>query len=271
MNNTLTLDTDKKKWVDRLARAGYAAKGVVFILTGALALAAALGAGGSTGGKDAAANKILEQPFGQILLALIAVGLLGYVVWRLYQAFSDPENHGDDTKAIVKRVGYGISGLIYLGFAVYCFGKVLGNNSGGGGQKESVLAKLMSEPWGIWLVGIAGLITIGVGIVQIYRGFKDKFKDEVDDQDADQRVKRVYDVAGKVGFIARGAVLMLIGFFVTKSAMESQPEQVKSTGEVFNFLSASGGPWILAAVALGFIGYGVFMFVMARYKRFNVK
>ena len=104
-------------WIERLARFGYATKGFVYAMIGVLAVMAAFSAGGKTTDSSGALQTIAAQPFGQILLLLIAVGLIGYTIWRLIQAINDPENKGSDFKGIFQRLGYVTSGLIYAGLA----------------------------------------------------------------------------------------------------------------------------------------------------------
>ena len=105
------------EWVETYARIGIAAKGVVYVLVGVLAAMAVFSAGGGNNGKEGAFRVILTQPFGQVLLGAVAVGLVGYVFWRMIQAFSDPDGYGNDTEGITRRTGFFISGLVYLFFA----------------------------------------------------------------------------------------------------------------------------------------------------------
>jgi hypothetical protein len=101
---------EARPWVERLARLGYAAKGVVYVLVGGLALQAALGPGGKTTDPAGALRTIVQQPFGKFLLAVVTLGLIGYALWRFAQSFLDAENKGKDAKGLVKRIGYGLSG-----------------------------------------------------------------------------------------------------------------------------------------------------------------
>src|ERR687883_364060 len=102
-------------WFERLARFGYASKGVVYVIAGVLSARAAFGLGGATTDSRGALLTILSEPFGKVMLVLIGVGLIGYVLMRLVQAFMDPEHKGSDAKGIVGRIGYLIGGLVYAG------------------------------------------------------------------------------------------------------------------------------------------------------------
>jgi hypothetical protein len=139
-------------------------------------LAAALGIGGQTADRKEIFNEILTAPFGQVLLGLVAFGLIGFAVWRLIQAIKDPENEGTEAKAVIKRIGFFISGLLYLGFAIYAGTLIFGSGGGSGsssgsGGKEFFANKLLEQPFGRWLVAIVALLIIGKGIAQFWKGF----------------------------------------------------------------------------------------------------
>ncbi len=123
-------------WIERLARFGYAAKGVVYVIVGILSAQAAFGAGGKTTDTQGALEAIVAQPFGKVLLSLTGIGLLGYVLWRFVEAIKDPENKGNQAKGIFQRLGYGISGVIYASLALSAFQIVLGSGGGGGTSKQ---------------------------------------------------------------------------------------------------------------------------------------
>ncbi|WP_250419064.1 MULTISPECIES: DUF1206 domain-containing protein [Pontibacter] len=129
-------------WVQRMARFGLTAKGVVYCLVGILAFMAAFELGGKSAqssDKTGVFQFVLEQSFGRILLAIIALGLLCYTIWRFIQAFRDTEHKGDSAKGIGKRIRYAFSGLIYGALAFYAAQLVLGNGGGSGGDSRQTL------------------------------------------------------------------------------------------------------------------------------------
>lgn len=127
--------------METLARFGYAAKGFVYGAIGILALLAAFNVGGGqTTDTTGALQAISTQPFGRILLALIALGLVGYVIWRFVQAIDDPRNKGTDAGGILTRLGYILSGLAYAGVATNAALLAIGSsNSGGGNSKQEMI------------------------------------------------------------------------------------------------------------------------------------
>ncbi len=268
---------ETEEWVEKLARFGYASKGVIYILIGVLAAMAAFGAGGQTSGTTGIMQKIIEQPFGKILLGIVGVGFVGYAVWRFVAAIKDAEHKGNDTKGIIIRIGYVVSGVIYGALAFKAFQMITGSGggsssgSGGGSGKQMMVDKLLEQPAGQWLVGIVAVLVFAKGIYHIYKGVADKFGEDIKDGGVERKIKETYMKLGKAGYIARGVIFGIIGFFLFKAAITASSSQVGGTDKAFSFLSSAGGPWLLGLVAIGLAGYGVFQIVKARYKPFNTK
>jgi type IV secretory pathway VirB2 component (pilin) len=255
-------------WVERLARFGYAAKGTVYGIVGLLAAQAAFGTGGKTTDTQGALQTIVRQPFGKILLGLVAIGLIGYVLWRFVQAIKDPENKGTDAKGLTQRLGYAISGSIYAGLAFSAVRLVLG--SGGGGNSNSTedwTARLLAQPFGQWLVGTVGAFIIGLGFYQFYLAYSAKFRKELNLTQLSNTEQKWVVGIGRLGLAARGIVFCVIGFFLIQAARQSDPSQARGLGEALQALAQQPyGPWILGIVAVGLVAYGIYMVIQARYR-----
>jgi len=273
MNVTLNSIKNQDDKIIKLARFGMFAKGTVYIILGVLTAMAAFNVGGGqTTGKSGALEFIYSQPFGKILLGVVALGLFGYVVWRWVQAFKDPEadSSDDGKKRGLQRVGYFFSGLAY-GFIAFEAARMIfsgGSSSGGGnGQKQSLVAQILDWPGGQWIIGIIAAIFFAKAIYQVYRALSGEFDKKVRNSNLDNRVKEVLHKAGLVGYLARGVVISVIGYFFLQAALQSNPNQVKGTKGAFQFISdMAAGPWLLGIVAIGLACYGVFMFVKAKYR-----
>lgn len=261
-----TLPTTPSSGIRMLARFGFAAKGIVYALMGLLALLAATGQqNGQTADKQKAVHTLQELPGGPVLLGLIAFGLLGYIVWRLVQAFRDTEDKGHDAKGIARRVGYAASGLIYASLAWYAAQLAMSNpTDSSGNTRQTLTSKVLSWPGGEWLIMLVGLATIGVGLYQIYRAYSGTFHKNVQSSDipAGQQNK-VYRL-GQIGYTARGIVLGITGYFFVQAGLQSRAAAIGDTEQAFDLL-ASMGPVVLGIVALGLIAYGLYMLVQAKY------
>lgn len=256
-------------WVERLARFGYAAKGIVYAIVGVLATQVAFGRGGKTTDTKGALQTIVTQPFGKFLLALVAIGLLGYVLWLFVQAIKDPEKKGTDAKGILQRVGYGATGLIYAGLAFSAVKIILG--SGGGGSSNSTqdwTARLLSQPFGQWLVGAVGAATIGMGFYQFYEAYSAKFRKKLKLNQMSNTEKTWATRLGRFGLGARGVVFVVIGFLLIQAARYSNPKEAQGLdGALDKLLQQPYGVWLLGVVALGLVAYGIYQGVLARYRR----
>lgn len=257
-------DSDKYK---ALARLGYASRGVVYIIVGALAVLAAWGGGGQTTDTKGALQSLMDEPFGAVLIGVLALGLVAFAVWRAVQAFADADRHGTDGKGLVIRGGMAVSAVTHLLLAIFAASLAFGWGSGDGGDggTQSSIAKLMEQPFGQWLVGLVGLAVIGAGIAQIVKGVKAKFEKRLDAEESAMRWMRP---VCRFGLIARGVVFVIIGGFIGIAAWQSDPGEARGlAGALQTLQSQPYGQVLLGVVALGLIAFGLYCFVEAIYRR----
>lgn len=265
------MNNDKKEWVEKLMRGGFVANGIVYITIGILAIQAAFGAGGRTTGSRGAISSIATQPFGQFLLGLIGIGLIGLTLWYFIRGISDPDDEGDDAEGIMKRIGLVIAGLGYGILAYSAFTALSAGSSGGGGGGSGAAdwtARIMQQPFGIWLVGIVGAIIIGVGLYQIYKGYQAKFREKLDTVTMSREERKWGIRAGQFGISARGVIFAIIGIFLIQAALQADPQEAGGVGQALQTLANQPyGPWVLGIIAFGFIAYGLYSaVVLSRYR-----
>ncbi|MDQ4139530.1 MAG: DUF1206 domain-containing protein [Bacteroidota bacterium] len=258
-------------WIALFARLGLTAKGIVYCLVGIMAFMAAFEIGGKSiqdTDKAGIFQFIQHQPFGKVLLGLIAIGLLCFTIWRFIEAFLDTEHKGKNAKGIGRRLGYVFSGIVYLGFAFYAGTTALGKSTGqsaSGNTEQTLVHQLLEKPFGQLLVGALALIIIALGIYQIYRAYSGEYLKKIQANHLRPQVQKLLLRAGKLGYTARGIVWGIIGFLFLKAALHANSSEAGGTQNAFSFLeNSSYGSILLGAVALGLIGYGIFMFVRAK-------
>lgn len=260
----------QRDWLVPLGRLGYAANGLVYVLIGGLALQAALGQGGDTTDPAGALGHMIQAPFGRVLLAVVAIGLIGYAVWRMLQAALDTEHHGRELKGIVARCGYAIAAFTYAGFASSAVAMLAGGAARPGEDQSAQdrTAWLLSHPFGAWLVVLAGLVMVGVGLNQLVLAWRGTLDRELQTHDINPRLREVVSVAARMGNMARGIAFGVIGAFLVLAGVQARPDQARGLGGALNSLAQQPfGPWLVGLVGLGLIGYGVHMLVAARYRR----
>lgn len=259
----------KANIIKRVAQTGLIAKGIVYILLGLLAFMAAFELGGK-GNNDAtrtgALQFVKELPAGKALLLTVAVGLFCYVIWRVIEVFrTDTEKNGWS-----KRLRYFFSGLTYLAFAITAIRIGGGEKAGNGDQNQTFAIELMSKPFGQLLVGLCGLILAAVGAWQIYYGLSEKYRKHVQKLSLRSSHASLLLRAGKVGYISRGIVWLVISFMFLRAAVHAVASEAGDTAKAFRFIESSpfGSP-LLGLLGLGLIAYGVFSFIRARYEHFE--
>ncbi len=274
MNQILSKVSTKreiKPWIRRFGRFGHMAKGVVYGFIGVFSLMAALGLGGGTTGTSGALQSVAGIPFGELLLWLIGIGLIGYVLWEAIKLIKDPENKGHDTKGVVIRIGYFISAIIYANIAIAAFKlAVHAGNVKSKGSEQSFSAKLLAEPFGQWLVGLLGVIILIYGLFELYKGYKEKFMKKFNLSDMNDKEIKVLKSAGKMGLISRGIVLGMIGYFFIQTAITANPNQTKGLeGALDKLAQQPFGQWLLGIAGIGLFLYGVYEVIRGRYGSMN--
>ncbi len=252
--------------LDGMARFGYVAKGVVYAVIGILAAMAALHLGGQTGGSQEALKSFLTQPFGRTLLGIVGLGLAGYSLWRLIQAFHDPEHEGTDKGALAKRFGYFLSALANGSLCLIAFRLVFAGSAKDTSAPEMV-AKAFGIPAGTWLVTLAGLVFVGVGLYQIAKGASANVEKRMDLSDLGPHRKSWVIGIGRFGTVARGTIFGLIGVYLTRAGWEANPGKAIGVKGALDVLEKqSFGTPLLAAVALGLAAYGIYQILQARFR-----
>lgn len=258
-------------WLVWFVRAGYAAYGVVYGAVGVLALQAAFGGSGKTTSQEGAFRSILLAPLGRVLLGIIALGLLGYALWRLFQAIFDPDGEGTDARGIASRFDHGLNGAFHLILAFTAGQLILGLGGRGGGSPDDWTARLLAQPLGRWLAALIGAVIVGAGVYQFYAAYKANFKEELKLHEMSDREKKWARSSGRLAYAARGVVFIVIGVFLIQAALQTDPDQARGLGGALQALAMQPfGPYLLGAVALGLIAYGIFMLVVARYRRIRL-
>lgn len=257
-------------WFKRLARLGYAAKGLVYLIVGLFAMQAAIGTGGRTTDTSGALKAIVTQHKGKFLLSIVTFGIAGYVLWRLVQTFFDPENRGQiNAKRIVQRFGYACSAVAYIGLALTAVKLIMGSPGGDDEPIEDWTIYFLAQPFGRWLVALAGVVVIGVGMSLLFQAYKAKFRNELKLHEMTHN-ERIWAVSfGRFGIAARGFVFGIIGIFLVLAAIQIDGSEARGLGGALTVLAQQPfGSWILGIVALGLTAYGIYSLIQARYRRF---
>lgn len=240
------------------ARLGYVVVGLIHLIIAWIAIKLAWGIGG--GSKDAdtsgALSTLSSSGTGPVLLWISVVGFLLLAVWQVTEAAVAYSETSDRLKA-------GAKGVMYLFFAWTTFQVTQGGGGSSEKQTEDFTAGLMGSPFGRLLVGVLGLVVLGIAAYHVHKGWKKKFLEDLREHPGDWAV-----TAGRVGYVAKGVALVVVGFFFLVAAVQADPDKAQGLdGALKTVKDQPFGPFLLTLVAIGIAAYGVYSFARSRYAR----
>ncbi|MEU6126414.1 DUF1206 domain-containing protein [Streptomyces sp. NPDC047123] len=262
----------KGRGVAAVARAGFVGRGVLYLLIGALALRIAFSdGGGRQADRGGALAEIAEKPFGNILLWLLGAALAGMALWRLSEVcFGQAGPDGDKAS---KRALAGAR-CVFYGFVSYSILAYAAGDKGSGSgesdrQTQDATAKVLDWPAGQWIVAAAGAGVVGAGLWIAGRALMRKFRDRLRLSEMSHHQRRGVDILGIAGGTARGVVFGVAGGFAVTAALQHEPGEAKGMDNTLrSFADTTGGPWLLALIALGLATFGLFSWANARWRKF---
>jgi len=256
-------------WVDRMARFGLAARGLVYIVIAWIAAEIAFGHSSHQADRQGAIHTLASNGVGKVLVIIAGVGFAGYALWRLLQAIWGHQDE-DGAKKLGKRGASLFRAGLYGWFAVNTFLILAGASKGGGSDQSSRTwsARLMGEPMGRWLVVAVGVGFIVAGVVLAWRGVTTKFDEHLKLGAMSRGMERAVKTVGLVGNVARGVVFGIVGVFFIVAAATYDPHKARGLDGSLRTLAGSGwGQVLLVAVPAGLAAFGLYSFAEARYRR----
>lgn len=257
---------DAAPWVEGLARLGYASKAAVYFVIGGLTAISALHHRHEAADRQQAFAFIEQLPLGRALLAILALGLLGYAIWRISSALADSEDRGTDAKGIALRIGSFIRGAAYGWIAIEVLRLAAKHAAAGNGSDANAkhwTAKAMEQPFGRAAVAIAGAIILGYGIYQLSIAWTAKLSKQLHAGAANPWTIRI----SRFGIGARGILFGIIGGSLGVAAFHRNPQAARgTTGALRKLAEQPYGHFLLLAASLGLAAYGVYALVNARYR-----
>jgi hypothetical protein len=250
----------------KFARVGWLAKGVVYLLAGALALLIVTRSFGwsdaTTGGQEAsptgAIKEVAHSSGGPLLLVVLAIGLFVYAAWRVATAVLPGST---DAEGTATRIGYIVSAIIYITFALTAISlaRTPAANANGNQKVTDMTGRLMEHTAGRWIIGLVGVIAIGAGLYRIMKGLKVDVTDDIDMSGMSPERARWTRRLGAIGEVGRGVAIGTIGFFLLRAAITFDPAEATGLdGALRRFALNSWGVLLVAVVGIGFVAYGVF-------------
>lgn len=249
-----------------LSRAGFVARGVIWGIIGILAFKLAIGHGGKTTNQQGALHTVAQQPFGKILLTLVAIGLGGYALWRLVRAAIGHGPEASDTA--FERVAGAASGIAYAVMCTFAVKILTGAGASSAGNTKHETGGVLGWPAGNWIVGIAGAVMVGTALYQGYRGITRDFLKDSKVEQMGPRLRPWIARLGTIGHLARMVVFGIVGIYLVKAAInDSRHAAIGLDGALAKLMHRAYGPWFLGFVAAGLVAFALYSLSDARYRR----
>jgi hypothetical protein len=256
-----------------IARFGCIAIGTVYVLVGVVALLALSGVFTDHADEYRIVRVVMAWPGGAAIIWTIIAGLAGYVVWRVIEVFADPYEFGSDLRGLAIRLGVGLTGLAY-GLVAFSAARIALGAPGATETSEQELQQVVGQalawPGGPWWVGLAGGVLGMFAVVQIVLIVRRSYAIEIDLDGRSRAMRRLIHALAWAGYAARGVILGVLGWFLVRAAMTLDPREVGDTDTAFDFIGGGiVGDSAFFLVALGTVGYGIFMYLCAAFYKFR--
>jgi Domain of Unknown Function (DUF1206) len=272
-------DIANNDWGERAARTGIAARGLAFLVLAYLVVRIALGALGDGGTNKTAsgpgvAQAVAAQTGGRVMLLILGIGLLLYALFLALDAVRHHDDQTDQWKRWLERVEPLFGCVLYILFGVYCIVRVFTNSSSGQSARQSNRqqtqwsAEVLRWPAGwLWLGGL-GVVLFVIAAVQLKRGVKRDFEDDLEVGRMGRRIRPIGTGLGLAGHVGRALMFGIVGWFVLGAAVENDPKKGKGVDGAARMLANSAfGPTLLAVLAAGLAAFGLYQFVEAKYRK----
>jgi len=252
--------------IDRFARFGFAVKGVVTILIGALALRYALGSGVTVEGPQGAIEELRAEPFGELILGVLAAGLAAYALWMFVEAIIDPERKGAGLQGVAERGAFFVTGIGYALLARATLALLFANDLSSDMGLEDLAASVLTPVLGRWVVGLAGSIVMVAGLLQLRLGLSAGFRHILR-----PALPKLWQVAilltGAFGYVTLGFLSLTVGYSLLQVAIRYNPSEAGGWDESLWLLAGLvEGRWLLGIGSAGLICYGLYSVLLMRYR-----
>jgi Domain of Unknown Function (DUF1206) len=201
------------------------------------------------------------------VLWLLAAGFAGLALWRFAETAYGQAGPGGRTAP--KRLASLALGVLYSCICGIVINFIFGVDRGTSSNTESkdFTARLLAHSGGQVLVVLIGVAIAAAGVgVGIY-GLRRKFAMYLHTAQMGATARRAVEWLGVTGYVTRGVVFCVASAFLIDAAVSFDPQKAQGLdGSLRETAATPLGPWLLFAVALGLVIYGLYSWCEARWR-----
>jgi hypothetical protein len=256
----------KRVFIHYLPVYGCVSTGIIYLAIGVIAILSFLKIKHGGADESSLLAYLNEYVAGKILNWIILLGTISYIIWRIYESFTDPYNYGKQMKGLAKRAGIALSTVADILIAYTAVEVLLGSgNVQANGQpveQRQQVKDILQQSWGSWVVISMGAIICLTACLQFFYGVTKGYKERLDVDYLNKITKAFIHFLAGAGYLARGIILGIIGFFFIKAGVSKNARYIVNTDKAFDFIGDDLGHVYFILVAIGTIFYGLFMFTL---------
>lgn len=253
-----------------LGRAGMVCYGVVHVLVAFLGARVAVTGSGQRADQAGALEEVASNPFGELVLWVLAIGLFAFGLWQAMLAVTGYSWRRKKRTRVFKRIGAAVRVVIAISVGVAAIRLATGNGGAGDSnqKQQTFTAKLLELPAGRLLAGLVALVVLGFGVASISSGVRRSFMKDLDTTELPAGSQKWVRRTGMLGYIAKGVAVGIIAILLGLAAIRANPDEAGGLDAALRTLAnQTFGPVLLFAVAVGFAAFGIYCFAAARSHR----
>lgn len=256
----------QSRWGEAFGRFGYVTRGIVYLAMGVLVLQLGSGARGESADPLGSLRTIAAEGLGRFQITIVAAGLWAFALWRVVQAVVDSDRAGKSASGIAKRVVLGLTGLLYVPLALAAV-RLLVDGPHGGPADQARKGLLLAWQWGPYAVVAIAVVLFAVAVGELVVAVSGSFAREMDLSSLPPFGQTLVEASGRIGFIAHASVFALVGVFLTSAALNRNPAESRGIdGALAELTTHRYGSMSVIAIGVGLLVFGLFSFLMARYR-----
>jgi uncharacterized membrane protein YidH (DUF202 family) len=255
------------KPLEILTRAGFIGYGIVHILFAWIILQVAFGGSSADGDQSGALRTLAQQPFGKVVIVLVAIGLLAMAVWQaLEAAFGHRLDQG--RTRVLERVASAFRSVVYFYFAFTAWRVFQDAPSSTADSQQKTSEGLMGSTGGRFLLVLAGLALAALGVGLVWYGVKERFEKNLNTGQMAPSTHRLVQRLGVAGYAAKGVAYGIAGLLFVVAAVTYDPEKARGLDATIKTVSEQAyGSILLTLIALGVLAFGIFCFFQSKYRK----